>query len=84
MTGQFADLGIAQLLQFTALISVNLAVINFLPIPALDGGRVVFLIIEKIKGSPVKKEIEAVVHNIAFILLIILIIVVTFNDIVNM
>ena len=84
LTGQFADLGIAQLLQFTALISVNLAVINFLPIPALDGGRVLFLIIEKIKGSPVKKEIEAVVHNIAFILLIILIVIVTFNDIVNL
>ncbi|MCD4694320.1 RIP metalloprotease RseP [bacterium] len=84
LIGQFADLGIAQLLQFTALISVNLAVINFLPIPALDGGRVMFLIIEKIKGSPVKKEIEAVAHNIAFILLIILMIVVTFNEIVSL
>ena len=84
LTGQFADLGIAQLLQFTALISVNLAVINFLPIPALDGGRIVFLIIEKIKGSPVKKEIEAVFHNVAFILLIVLIVVVTFNDIASL
>jgi len=84
LTGQFADLGFAYLLQFTALLSINLAIINFLPIPALDGGRVLFLIIEKIKGSPVKKEVEALVHNLSFILLILLILVITFNDIVNL
>ncbi len=84
LTGQFANLGFAYLLQFTALLSINLAIINFLPIPALDGGRVLFLIIEKIKGSPVKKEVEALIHNLSFILLIILILIITFNDIVNL
>src|SRR6056297_1149008 len=84
LTGQFADLGFAYLLQFTALLSINLAIINFLPIPALDGGRVLFLIIEKIKGSPVKKEVEALIHNISFLLLILLILIITFNDIVNL
>lgn len=81
LTGQFAGLGFAYLLQFVALLSINLAIINFLPIPALDGGRVLFLAIEKIKGSPVKREVEAVIHNISFIVLIILILLITFNDI---
>ncbi len=81
LTGQFAEMGFVYLLQFTALLSINLAIINFLPIPALDGGRVIFLIVEKIKGSPVRKEVEAVIHNIGFLLLIFLIILVTFGDI---
>ncbi|MFH1583116.1 MAG: site-2 protease family protein, partial [Candidatus Falkowbacteria bacterium] len=58
LTGQVARLGFVYLLQFTALLSINLAVINFFPFPALDGGRVLFLIIEKIKRSPVKSEVE--------------------------
>ncbi len=81
LTGQFARMGFVYLLQFIALLSVNLAVINFLPIPALDGGRVLFLIIEKIKGRPVKRELEAVIHNTGFILLMILILFITFKDI---
>lgn len=81
MTGQFARMGFVYLLQFTALLSVNLAVINFLPIPALDGGRILFLIIEKIKGSPVKREIEAIIHNTGFILLMILVLLVTLRDV---
>jgi len=81
MTGQFARMGFIYLIQFTALLSVNLAVINFLPFPALDGGRIVFLIIEKIKGSPVKREAEAIIHNIGFMLLVGLVIVVTFKDV---
>ena len=81
ITGQAARLGIAHLMQFTALLSINLAIINILPIPALDGGRLLFLLVEKIKGSPVKKETEAMIHNTGFILLMILILVVTFNDV---
>ncbi len=83
LTGQFAQLGFAYLLQFTALLSINLAIINFLPFPALDGGRILFLIIEKIKGTPVKKEIEGMVHTVGFVLLMILIVIVTYNDIVG-
>jgi|AntRauTorckE6833_2_1112554.scaffolds.fasta_scaffold00198_15 regulator of sigma E protease len=81
MTGAYARMGISHLLQFTALLSLNLAVINILPFPALDGGRILFLIIEKIKGSPVKQEVENVVHNLGFILLMLLVLIVTFKDV---
>jgi regulator of sigma E protease len=83
LTGQMADMGLVYLIQFTALLSVNLAIINFIPFPALDGGRVLFLLIEKIKGAPVKKETEAIFHNIGFILLLLLILVITFKDVAN-
>ncbi len=81
LTGQVARMGFVYLLQFTAMLSINLAIINVFPFPALDGGRLLFLFIEKIKGSPVKQEIEAVVHNVGFILLMLLVLVVTFKDI---
>jgi regulator of sigma E protease len=81
LTGQVARLGFIYLLQFTALLSINLAVINFFPFPALDGGRVLFLIIEKIKRAPVKREVEVAIHNIGFALLMILVLLVTFRDV---
>ena len=81
LTGQVAQMGLIYILQFTALLSINLAIINFFPFPALDGGRVLFLIIEKIKGSPVKRELEAAIHNIGFALLMLLVLVVTFRDV---
>lgn len=81
MTGQVLDIGFSFLLQFTATLSISLAVINFLPIPALDGGRVLFLIIEKIKGRPVNAKTEAIIHNIGFLFLIALIVLVTFRDV---
>lgn len=81
LTGQVARLGFVYLLQFTALLSINLAVINFLPFPALDGGRILFLIIEKIKRSPVKKEVEGAIHNLGFILLMALVLLVTLRDV---
>lgn len=81
LTGQVARMGFIYLIQFTALLSINLAVINFFPFPALDGGRVLFLIIEKIKGAPIKREVEGAIHNIGFALLLLLVLVVTFRDI---
>lgn len=81
LTGQFAEQGIIPLLQFCAILSLNLAVINFLPIPALDGGRVLFLFIEKIRRRPMSRHLEALIHNIAFIILIVLILLVTARDI---
>lgn len=81
MTGQVAHMGFVYLLQFTVMLSVNLAIINAFPFPALDGGRLLFLLIEKIKGSPVKQELEAVVHNLGFAFLMILVILVTFKDV---
>lgn len=84
ITGQAARLGFAYLLQFTALLSLNLAIINILPFPALDGGRILFLLIEKVKGKPVRRDIEAVAHNLGFILLIALIIFITYKDIIKL
>jgi regulator of sigma E protease len=81
MTGQYARMGFVYLLQFVALLSLNLAVVNFLPLPALDGGRIIFLLIEKIKGSPVKREVEATIHSVGFFALIALILLVTVKDI---
>ncbi|HNX10988.1 MAG TPA: RIP metalloprotease RseP [bacterium] len=81
MTGQVARMGFVYLLQFMALLSLNLAIINILPFPALDGGRILFLIIEKIKGRPVKKELEAAIHNIGFLLLMLLVIWITVKDV---
>ncbi|TSC75202.1 MAG: hypothetical protein G01um101444_48 [Parcubacteria group bacterium Gr01-1014_44] len=80
-TGQAARIGFAYLLQLTALISINLAVLNIIPFPALDGGRLLFIIIEKIKGSPIPRRVENLVNSIGFALLILLMIYVTTKDI---
>ena len=84
LTGQVASLGFAYLLQFMALLSLNLALVNILPFPALDGGRILFVIIEKFKGKPVKQSVEAWIHTIGFWLLILLIVVITYKDIVRL
>lgn len=81
LTGQAARMGIVYIMQFAAMLSINLAIINFFPFPALDGGRVLFLVIEKIKGSPVRRELEAAIHNTGFALLMLLILLVTFRDV---
>jgi regulator of sigma E protease len=83
MTGKVAAQGIAHLLQFMAVLSINLAVINALPFPALDGGRILFLIIEKLRGRPATATMELLVHNIGFALLMILVVLVTFSDIMK-
>jgi regulator of sigma E protease len=80
-TGEAARLGFIYLLQFTALISLNLAVINAFPFPALDGGRALFVLIEKMKGSPVNRKIEQWIHNIGFALLLALILLITIRDV---
>jgi len=81
---QMSEQGVSALLYLTALLSVNVGVINLLPFPAFDGGRILFLIIEKIKGSPVDPKIENTIHSIGFFLLILLMIYVTFNDILKL
>ena len=81
---QMSEQGIAALLYLTALLSINVGVINLLPFPAFDGGRILFLIIEKIKGSPVSPKVENTIHSIGFILIILLMIYVTFNDILKL
>ena len=73
--------GIFSGLLLTAMISMDLALVNFLPIPALDGGHFMFLIIEKLRGKPVKQETIDKVSTFFFILLIIFMILIIFNDI---
>lgn len=70
-------------LEITMLISVNLGIFNLLPLPALDGGRFVFLVIEAIRRKAIKAEVEGMVHFIGLALLMLLMIAVTFNDISN-
>lgn len=84
LTGQVVDLGFAYLLQFAALLSLNLAIINILPFPALDGGRLLFVVIEKIRGKRNDERVEAMVHNIGFALLMLLVLVITYRDIVRL
>ncbi len=71
------------LAQFSILLSANLGVMNLLPLPALDGGRIVFLLIEAVRRKPVPKEKEAVVHLVGMALLMLLMVFVMFNDIRN-
>jgi len=80
LTKQMSDLGLPYLLQFAALLSINLGIINILPIPALDGGRILFILIEKLKGSPISQRVEGMFHQIGFMLLLLLMVVVTFRD----
>ncbi|MFZ2804087.1 MAG: RIP metalloprotease RseP [Patescibacteria group bacterium] len=75
-----AKQGIAPFIQFAAILSINLAVINLLPIPALDGGRILFLIIEKIRRKPMKRNVEIGIYNVAFFVLIALVLLVTVHD----
>lgn len=81
LTGQVTKLGFVYILNFAAILSLNLAIINAIPFPALDGGRLLFLLIEKIKGSPVSQKVEQIVHGTGFALLILLMIVITVRDI---
>jgi len=81
LTGQVTRMGFIYVVQFAALLSLNLMIINFIPFPALDGGRVLFLLIEKARGKPIKSKIENLIHTIGFALLIILIIIITGRDI---
>ena len=67
-----------------ALFSITVGVINLIPLPAFDGGRILFLFIEKIKGSPINPKVENMIHSIGFILLMILMVYITFNDILKL
>ena len=83
LTGQVTDMGFIYLLQFTAFLSLNLAVLNILPFPALDGGRVLFLLIEKVRRKRNNQKIEQWVNTAGFVFLLLLMVAVTFNDIIK-
>lgn len=84
LVGEASAYGVTALLMFTAFISLNLAVINVLPFPALDGGRFVMVIIEAVKGSPITPKYAATVNAIGFFVLIALMVVVTWSDIAKL
>ena len=79
--GNAAETGFMSLLLLMAMLSVNLGIMNLLPLPALDGGRIFFVLIEMIFRKPVPRDKEAWVHFIGFALLILLMVLITFNDI---
>jgi regulator of sigma E protease len=84
LTGQVAKMGFAYLLQFAAMLSINLAILNALPIPALDGGRILFVLIEAIRRKPLSGRTEQTIHAIGFALLIILVLCVTYRDVLGL
>ena len=81
MTDQVAKTGLVNLLKLAAFLSINLGIVNLLPIPALDGGRLLFLFIEAIRGKPINREKEAFVVFVGVAFLMLLMLVVTWNDI---
>jgi len=80
---QARTLGFLNIIYLIAYLCINVGFINFIPFPAFDGGRILFLIIEKIKGSKVNPKIENIIHSIGFVLLMILMVFVTYNDIIR-
>lgn len=84
MTSQFMREGIVALLQFVALLSISLGVINIMPFPALDGGRFLFIVVELLFRRRPSSQWEAAIHGIGFVLLLFLIFVITWNDIVTL
>ncbi len=84
IVGTAADSGLWSIVSLTALLSVNVGFINLLPLPAFDGGRLLFIIIEKIKGKPVDPRLENTIHSIGFFLLMALMLLITYNDIIRL
>lgn len=84
ISNDFAQAGLSSMISLTAFLSINLGIFNLLPIPALDGSRLLFLGIEAIRGRPVDPNRESMVHFIGFAMLMLLMIAVTYNDIVRL
>lgn len=80
-TATVAKSGIYYLAKWAAILSINLGIMNLLPIPALDGGRLLFFAVEAVRGKPIDRHKEGMVHFIGFALLMLLMLVVTWNDI---
>ena len=84
ITGEVAKAGISPLLEFAAFLSINLAIINIFPLPALDGGRIVFVLLEWVRrGKRVSPKTEGLVHFIGFIMLIGVFLAITYQDIIR-
>ncbi len=84
IVGEQAKSGISSLLYLLAYLSINVGFLNLIPLPAFDGGHILFIIIEKIKGKPVDPGLENKIHTIGLMLLMLLMVVITFNDIIKL
>jgi len=84
LVGDASRMGFVALITFMAMISLHLAVLNLIPFPALDGGRILFVLIEKIKGSPLNPKIVGTINLVGFGLLLLLLLFVTYKDIVKL
>lgn len=84
IVGTYRETGFENILYLIALLSINVGFINLIPLPAFDGGRILFLIIEKIKGSPVSPKVENMIHSVGFGLLMLLMLYITLNDILKL
>lgn len=84
IVGESAKAGLINLVYLVGYLCVNVGVINIIPLPAFDGGHILFLIIEKIKGKPVSQKVENTIHSIGMVLLIILMIAISINDIIKL
>lgn len=80
-TEQVAQYGFMNLMNWAAMLSINLGIMNLLPLPALDGGRLLFFGFEAVRGKPIDRQKEGLVHFVGIVLLMILMVVVTWNDI---
>lgn len=84
IVSEAAKSGLINIVYLTGYLSLNVGLINILPLPAFDGGHVLFLIIEKIKGSPVDPKVENIIHTIGFVLLLLFMLLITVNDIAHL
>lgn len=82
--GDSARIGLGALLMYTGILGINLAIVNILPFPALDGSRLIFLLVEGMRGKPINPEKEGIVHLVGFAVLMGLVLLITFNDIVRL
>lgn len=80
-TEAVAQTGVFNLMNWAAILSINLGIMNLLPLPALDGGRLLFFLFEAIRGKPIDRQKEGMVHFVGIMLLMVLMVVVTWNDI---
>jgi len=85
VTGDAVEMGLNYLLQFAALLSINVGLVNILPFPALDGGRAVLILLEGVfRKKVMKEELENILHTVGFVILIGLIVIITFREIVDL
>lgn len=83
ITKEIVKLGAKEVVRFAAVLSLNLVILNFLPIPGLDGGRAFFIMLEKIRGKKIEPRLEAIIHGVGFAFLIAIFLLITYSDVIK-